>query len=84
MLINSLLASQKQSIGFFHKTSKKATKNYNMLLKLPRLQINNYNIEIFLSIKFLGAILDENLLWKDHTKYTENKISKNIGILHKA
>ena len=27
---------------------------------------------------------DENLSWKTHIKYIENKISKNIGILFKA
>ena len=48
------------------------------------LQINNCNIERILSINFLGVLLDENLLWKDHIKYAKNKISKNIGILYKA
>ena len=71
--------SQKQS-SFFHKTSKKD----EISLKLPRFQINNYNIERILSTKFLGVLLDDNLSWKDHIKYTENKISKNIGILYKA
>ena len=65
---------------FFHKTSK----NDDVPLKLPRFQINNYNIERIPSIKFLGVLLDENLLWKHHIKYTQNKISKNIGILYKA
>ena len=36
------------------------------------------------SIKFLGVLLDEKLLWKDHIKYIENEISKNMGILYKA
>ena len=51
-----------------------------MPLKLPRLQINNYNTVRILSIKFLGVLLVENLLWKDYIKCAENKISKNIGI----
>ena len=33
---------------------------------------------------FLCVFLDENLSWKTHIKYTENKISKNIGILFNA
>ena len=70
---SSLLMSQKQN------TSEKN----DIPLKLSRLQINNYNIERILSIKFLG-VLDENLSWKDHIKYAENKIYKNTGILHKA
>ena len=68
---------QKQSI---HKTSKKD----DIPLKLPRLQVNNYNIERIPSIKFLRVLLDENLSWKDHIKYNEKKISKSIGILYKA
>ena len=38
--------------------------------------------ETTLSIKFLIVLLYKNLLWKDHIKYTENKVSKNIGILY--
>ena len=66
--------------SFFYKTNKKD----DIPLKLPRLQINNYNIERILSIKFLRVLLDENLSWKDHIKYNENKISKNTGILYKV
>ena len=28
--------------------------------------------------------LDENLSWKDHIKYIENKVAKNIGLLYRA
>ena len=70
----------KTKYSFFHKTSKKD----DIPLKLPRLQINNYNIERIRSVKFWGVLLDENLSWKDHIKYTENKISKNTGILYKV
>ena len=59
-------------------------KNNDIPLKLPRLQLNNYNIEIIPSINFLGVFLDESLSWKDHIEYIGNKISKNIGILYKA
>ena len=70
----------KAKYSFFYEISKKG----DIPQKLTRLQINNYNIERIPSIKFLGVLLDENLSWKDHIKYTENKISKNIGILYKA
>ena len=80
-LVNKLsLNVTKTKHSFFHKTSKKD----DIPLKLPRLQINNDNIERIPSGKFLGVLLDENLSWKDHTKYNESKISKNIGILYKA
>ena len=36
------------------------------------------------SIKFLGVLLDENLSWKDHIKYIEDKVAKNIGLLYRA
>ena len=72
--------SRKQSIHF----SIKLVKNNDIPLKLPRLQLNNYNIEIIPSINFLGVFLDESLSWKDHIEYIGNKISKNIGILYKA
>ena len=28
--------------------------------------------------------MDENLSWKEHTKYNANKIAKNLGLLYKA
>ena len=48
----------KAKYSFFHKISKKD----DIRLKLPRLQINNYNIERIPTIKFLGVLLDKNLL----------------------
>ena len=45
--------------------------------------LNNNQIQRSESIEFLGIFLDENLTWKDHIKYVENKIAKNIGILFK-
>ena len=48
------------------------------------MNINNSEIARTESIKFLNVLLDENLSWKTHIKYIENKISKNIGILFKS
>ena len=31
--------------------------------------------------KFLGVIIDEQLTWKPHIAYIQNKIAKNIGII---
>ena len=36
------------------------------------------------SIKILGVLLDEHLSSKERIRYTENKISKNIGSLYRA
>ena len=35
-------------------------------------------------MKFLGILVDEHLSWKNHISVVENKVSKNIAILHKA
>ena len=29
-------------------------------------------------------LLDENLSWKEHIKYSENKVAQNLGLLYKA
>ena len=71
---------KKTKYSFFHKPSK----NDNISLALPKLCINNNQIQRSESIKFLGVFLDENLTWKDHIKYIENKIEKNIGILYRS
>ena len=36
------------------------------------------------SIKFLGVLLDEYLSWKEHIRYTENKVTKSFGLLYRA
>ena len=65
---------------FFHKPSKRD----NIPLALPQLYIDNNQIQRSESIKFLGVFLDENLTWKEHIKYIENKIAKNIGIIFRS
>ena len=41
-------------------------------------------METVKSIKFVGVLLDENLSWKGHIKYIENKFPENIGLLCRA
>ena len=53
-------------------------------LSLPRLLIKKYKVERVKSIKFLAVLLDENLSWKDHIEYIENKVAKNIDLLYRA
>ena len=36
------------------------------------------------TVKFLGALLEDNLSWKEHMKYLENKIAKNKGLMNRA
>ena len=70
----------KTKYSFFHKPSKRD----DIPLLLPKLNINNSEIERSECLKFLGVLLDENLCWKERIKYIESKIAKNIGLLYKA
>ena len=74
------LNAEKTKYSFFHKPSKKD----DIFLMLPKLTISNHVIERQVFIKFLGVLLDENLNWKEHIKYTENKTVKNLRLLYKA
>ena len=71
---------KKTQYSFFHTPSQKE----NIPLLLPKLIINNYEIQRTESIKFWGVLLDQNLSWKEHINYNENKIAKNLGLLCKA
>ena len=84
--INQWFISNKLSLNasktkylFFHKPSKRD----DIPLLLPKLNINNSEIKHSECLKFLGVLLDENLCWKEHIKYIESKIAKNIGLLYK-
>ena len=80
--INQLsLNISKTKYSFFHKPSER-----DDMLLLPKLNVYNSEIERSECLKFLGlgVLLDENLCWKEHIKYIESKIAKNIGLLNKA
>ena len=48
---------------------------------LPKLITSNHVIVRQEFIKFFGVLKGENLNWKEHIKYTENKIAKKLGLL---
>ena len=50
------------------------TKTNNKQLRIATNRIN----------KFWGVLSDENLSWKEHIKYNENKIAKNLRLLFRA
>ena len=52
--------------------------------QLPTMTFNNIEIKKENSVKFLDAIINENLTWKNHIEVIENKISKNIEVLSRA
>ena len=64
----------------FHKVRQRD----NIPLVLPTLKINNTFIKRVDRIKFSGVLFDEKLRWKNHINLIENKISKNLGILHRT
>ena len=79
--VNKLsLNLKKTNYIFLHPKQKKE----DIPLKLPRVSINENNIDRVKSTKFLGVLIDENLSRNEHIELVVNKISKNIGILHKA
>ena len=67
-----LLNVENTKFSLFHKSNKE----YSISLSLPKLKINNHNIERVNVMKFVGVLIGENLLWKKHIKYLENKIPK--------
>ena len=76
-----LLNLSKTKYLLFHKTSKRERRNSALL---PKLNINNSEIDRPECLKFLGVLLDQNLCWKEHIKYIESKIAKTTGLLYKA
>ena len=49
-----------------------------------KLKINQRTIDRVKKSVFLGVILDENFSWKPHIANIARKVSKSIGIIHKA
>ena len=62
---------------FFHKTNEKDD--------IPLL-ISKFGKVIVrtVSVKFAWLMLHEHVLWNEHVKYIQNKISQNLGIPYKA
>ena len=56
---------------------------YRKISKSYRKDIN-HDIERVNTMKFLGVLLDNNLSEKEHAKYLENNIAKNIGLMYRA
>ena len=52
-------------------------------LEIPKIEINNEQIECVEQFDFLGLILHKHLIWKSHVTRVANKINKTIGIIIK-
>ena len=77
---NPPLTMEKQTTVF----SIYQVQKHNLPLFLPKLLINKQRFDRVESIKFLGVLLHEHLSQKDHIKYIENKVAKNICLLYGA
>ena len=75
------LNADKTKFTLFHKVRRKLITFH---IVLSTLNINNTLIKRVDHIKFLGVLFNETLSWKNHTNLIENKISKSLGILHRA
>ena len=64
------LNADETKFTLFHKVRQK----HNIPLVLQTLKINNTLINRVDDIKFLGALFNENLTWKNHVNLIENKI----------
>ena len=80
-LANKLsLNAGKTKYLFFHKPSARDS----IPLRLPTITFNNIELKRESSVKFLGVLIDEKITWNKHIELVENKISNNIGILHRS
>ena len=61
-----------------------ASKKDHVPLALPKLMINNCEINRVDFMKFLGVLIHENITWSEHIKHVQTKVSKNLGLLYKA
>jgi len=50
---------------------------------VPKLVINDIEIERVKNFNFLGLTINENLSWKPHIDKISNKISKSGGVIHR-
>ena len=85
--VNDLFSTNKLSLNDVKKQvfiDPQIRQKYSILSHLPFLKTNNHYIERGTAIKFLSILLDDNLSWKEHTKYLENKIAKNIGLIYRT
>ena len=62
-------------IMFANKTKHRPTVN---------ITLNGRNIEQVSHTKCIGVITDDNLMWREHIKTAETKVSKGIAVLYKT
>jgi hypothetical protein len=53
------------------------------VVNIPKISMNNFDIEFVKEFNYLGIVIDKNLSWKPHTDLISKKISKTVGILNR-
>ena len=59
-------------------------KNKNVVNDDLDININGKAVNRVFETKFLGAIIDHKLIWKQHIAHVKNKLKKCLGIIYKA
>ena len=78
LALNKLsLNAKKTKMMIFHHPQR------NISAIVPKLQINNSNIECVKEFNFLGIVLDECLTWKSHIQKIAGKIARVIGTINR-
>ena len=76
LCLNKLsLNIKKTKFMLFHNRQK------NIESVIPKLTINNHNIERVTDFNFLGLTIDQHMSWNNHINKISVKITKTIGIL---
>ena len=57
--------------------------SYRKKVEIEQIPFHDSFIHSTNSTKFLGIIIDKNLIFRDHINYISSKISKSIGILYR-
>ena len=79
--VNSWLNCNKLSLN----VGKSCYLKFSLLKSTPNITIKiaNKPLEKKRVTKYLGVLIDDKLLWKDHIQNTNTKIRKGIGVLAK-
>ena len=48
-----------------------------------KVNVRGIKIDRCFVTKYIGVLLDENLSWKPHIEYSQNKLSQSVGIIAK-
>ena len=85
LVSNKLTLNTKQTVNFviFHPNQKSV--DYLPQLKIFDTDTNQYvSLEMKNYVKYLGILIDKNLLWKIHIDNVATKLSKTVGLIGKC